>query len=116
MIKSQNDLISCLKLHSPAYFSWLEPKVDEIELEAPRDESPEISPDDCNKVRQALVREKSLESSLTFRLAELNISIRNEVIRLAGLVALCRHFEPELSERISNEALNPLLSKYLSIE
>ncbi len=76
----------------------------------------EVPPDDCNRVRQLLVRGKSLESSLTFKLAEANISIRNEVIRLAGLAALCRHFEPELSEKISNEVLNPLLSKYLSIE
>ncbi|MFP3309787.1 MAG: hypothetical protein RXO27_03200 [Acidilobus sp.] len=116
VINAEANLISCLRLHAPDYFSQLEEASTEgLQLGGDVSLDVNVKPDDCARVRQLLVRASSLEASLTFQMAETSAVIRNEIIRLAGLVALCRHFEPELSESVGNDILYPLLSKYLSI-
>jgi len=117
---SEADLISCLKSHAPDYFSWLDGSpADGLQLNVQLNGDPAAQagagPEDCARVRQALIQAASREASLSFQMAEVGAVIRNEVIRLSGLAALCRHYEPERSERVSKETLYPLISKYLSL-
>jgi len=48
-------------------------------------------------------------------ISELHRFLVNEVIRLSGLVALCRHYEPRLAERVYSEVLDRLVAKYLGL-
>ncbi len=114
VLAAESELISCLRLHVGGYFENLgAPRPPEKpDLEVPINTSGQLS---CQEALRALLALRSRESSLTFMLAELRGFIINEIIRLAGLVGLCRHFEPELAEGVYSGVLDSSLRRYLAL-
>ncbi len=121
IVSSESKLIDCIRFHAPNSFEQLEappaPRqlgeyYDEHELPSPQEL---MSTDDCSTLSRELLRLNSARSALNFALFELLQELRQEAIRLAGLVALCRHFEPELAEEVYDKVLDNMLRKYVGV-
>jgi len=113
IISAESELISCLRLHAPGYFDNLDVPTLTASVNL---ETPGLSDvKGCDEALRALLSLRSRESSLSFMISELHRFLVNEVIRLSGLVALCRHYEPQLAERVYSEVLDKLVAKYLGL-
>ena len=113
IISAEGELISCLRLHAPGYFDNLDVPTLTASVNL---ETPGLSDvKGCDEALRALLSLRSRESSLSFMISELHRFLVNEVIRLSGLVALCRHYEPQLAERVYSEVLDKLVAKYLGL-
>jgi hypothetical protein len=113
IISAEDELISCLRLHAPGYFDNLDVPTLTASVNL---ETPGLSDvKGCDEALRALLSLRSRESSLSFMISELHRFLVNEVIRLSGLVALCRHYEPQLAERVYSEVLDKLVAKYLGL-
>jgi hypothetical protein len=113
IISAEGDLISCLRLHASSYFDNLDVPTLTASVNL---ETPGLSGlKGCDEALRALLSLRSRESSLSFMISELHRLLVNEVIRLSGLVALCRHYEPQLAERVYSEVLDRLVAKYLGL-
>lgn len=117
ILNAQAALLACLKEYAPQYFQADERRPDVLgELEALGEDlgaGYEVS--DCGSARRALLEASSRASALSFLMAEALHQLRVEAVRLAGLVALCRHFEPQLSERVYEEVLDRALRNYVGV-
>ncbi len=118
ILAAERELLSCLRLHSPDYFSQLSlPEYAEVEDLSNESlehiESDNINEMDCDIIKRRLLAVRSREASLAFRLTEVSLSLRTEAIRLSGLIALCRHFEPELSEDVYKKIGELVIDKYV---
>ncbi|MGC9071124.1 MAG: hypothetical protein ACP5HK_00275 [Acidilobus sp.] len=114
VLKAEGELLACLRLHANEYFGTLSmPSPPERPaLEAP---NVDVRDMDCREAIRTLLALRSRESSLTFLLSELRSFVINEVVRLAGLIGLCRHFEPDLADKTYATVLDVLVRKYLGL-
>ena len=117
VLNAQSALLACLREYAPQYFQADGRRPDVLaELES-LEQAPafEYRASDCGAARRALLEASSRASALSFLLAEVLHQLRVESVRLAGLVALCRHFEPQLSERVYGEVLDRALRNYVGV-
>jgi len=110
---AEGELMSCLRLHASSYFDNLDVPTLAASVNL---ETPGLSDiKGCDEALRVLLSLRSRESSLSFMISELHMFLVNEIIRLSGLVALCRHYEPQLAERVYSEVLDKLVAKYLGL-
>ncbi len=114
ILAAEDELTSCLRLHVEGYFENLSPPPQPERLNF--DTQVKVDEDmGCEEALRALLTLRSRASSLNFMLAELRGFLINEIIRLAGLVGLCRHYEPELAEKAYSNVLDVNLRRYLAL-
>ena len=114
ILAAEGELISCLRLHVEGFFESLSVPRPPERLDL--DVKPEIDKNvSCEEALRTLLTLRSRESSLSFMLAELRGFLINEIIRLAGLVGLCRHYEPELADKVYVNVLDPNLRRHLAL-
>ncbi|MGC9209778.1 MAG: hypothetical protein ACP5FT_00680 [Acidilobus sp.] len=114
ILTAEGELLSCLRLHANDYFGNLSipTRPERVELDL---QSVNIRDMGCQEALRALVSLRSKESSLAFMLSELRSFVINEIVRLAGLIGLCRHFEPALADKLYSEVLDAMVRKYLGL-
>jgi len=66
----------------------------------------------CEDLRQLRDRLSSARAALKFRVYLVCTEARNEVIRLSGLIAMCRRVDPDLADRVY-QLFKEMYSKYL---